>query len=262
MKPGKLKLRILTWNIVLGRSSAVAPPSWHRDDGVAQLTALIPQVLAERPQVLALQEIPYPRWAAEVFFPAGYRVVGTAESHCGHTALLVHQGLASQLRSVHLIGPCVLGFFEIEGHNIALSSMHLAPHDVGAVHRIQCLRDLTSVCQQGALDAWVLCGDWNMRQSEEEALFGVVEPPLIDCWSLSGLPAAFRVTWDSTCNRFWPRGRRFLAHFDRICVWPRASVTEYHLVGAQPLTSASHYVSDHFGIFANLTFSFTMLNKN
>ena len=255
MKPGKLKLRVLTWNIVLAKSSAAAPPHWHRDDGISQLTALIPLVLSERPQVLALQEIPYPRWAAEVFFPAGYRVVGSVESHCGHTALLVDQELASQLRSVHYIGPSVLGFFEVAGCNIAISSMHLAPHESGAEDRIKSLRDLTAVCQQGVADAWLLCGDWNLRQTEESALFGVVDPPLLDCWERSEAPAEYRVTWDSTRNRFWSRGNRFRAFFDRICVWPDACVGEYRRVGDQSLTSPSHFVSDHFGIYANVTFS-------
>ena len=255
MKPGKRELSVLTWNIVLAKSSAAAPPSWHRDDGVAQLTAMIPLVLSEHPQVVALQEIPYPRWAAEVFSPAGYRLVGTAESHCGCTALLVQEELARKLQRVHVIGPCVLGCFDFDGFGLAIASMHLAPHESGALQRHECLGDLISVCQQSMAAAWVLCGDWNLRQSEEDTLFGTAQPALLDCWKLSGVPAEFRVTWDSYRNRFWPRGRKFRAHFDRICVWPLATVREYRLVGEQPLTSDSHFVSDHYGIFTRLVFS-------
>jgi hypothetical protein len=154
--------------------------------------------LSTPPDVIALQECPYPSWGADNFNFSGYTSVGTRVSHCGYVDLLLKTELASDYRTIQLNEslPSVACSFTLPNKSrIAVSSSHLAPFKEGFRMRSnQCnmlMNSLTEECSN-----CVLLGDFNMRAAEDKPIEQMCGG-WIDAWKASGSKGSNKFTWNS-----------------------------------------------------------------
>ena len=93
----------------------------------------------------------------------------------------------------------------------------------------------------------ILVGDLNMRNAEDSSF---EELGLTDSWKMAGKEQATKNTWDSNLNKYHQNGFGFACRFDRAYIRGLTVVkNSFELVGQSSVPpSASHFLSDHFGI--------------
>ena len=183
-------LTLLSWNIALTEPSAICNRSSR------ECTHLIcEECLSHNPDVIALQESPYPSWGADTF--GDYISMGTRQSHCGYVDLLLHNKLTNY-KYIELDKqlPSVAASVTLRNKsNVALSSSHFAPFKENFPLRVQqCNRLMSSVTQE--CGNCILIGDFNMRTAEDvhmESLCG----GWADAWKSCGSNTVSKFTWNS-----------------------------------------------------------------
>mmetsp|Transcript_24730 Transcript_24730/g.51791 ORF Transcript_24730/g.51791 Transcript_24730/m.51791 type:complete len:344 (+) Transcript_24730:66-1097(+) len=228
------------------------------------------------PDIIALQESPYPTWGDEEFGSSGYVSMGTQMTHCGYVDLLLRSELARTSRPLPLrVGaqstqqsvisdiavnlPSVATTILLPNRTrVAVSSSHLAPFKENeALRAYQCqslMKILSDEC-----DNCIVIGDMNMRASEDKMVEKFDNKSWIDAWKECGSDKSVKFTWDSFVNNYHDGGFRFKARFDRCYVRGGGNdgllgVNYYGLMGNRPVGkedgggSRGDYLSDHFGL--------------
>ena len=103
-------LTIVSWNIAEAAPSFAAPSRSRR---AQEAPRLIRECILGRnqspPDIIALQESPFPSFGTELFEEHGYvSVGGTTLSHCGYVDLLLRKKLAEKSSIVKLLVQDVL----------------------------------------------------------------------------------------------------------------------------------------------------------
>jgi len=250
-----MDLSILTWNIAKAETSFSAPAHWKEEYATETHAALRYPIVHNRPDFLALQEIPSVQWLPHIVSFSDYIPIGTAPSHCGHTALLIKTTKQKSVRKVFQIGPAVVGIFDWNGLSIALCSAHLYPGKEGKEYRKIQMEAIVRLCESQNIAHWIIVGDMNMRKEEEETIESLPSAvPLVDVWKQQG-DTNNRWTWDSYQNRYHPKSHPFRARFDRVYLYSSILKTqEFVRIGDKPLENPHHFPSDHFGIYTVFQF--------
>ena len=245
-------LSLLSYNISLAIPSYSAPSSWREDDFFEQRQALQKLLLAQNVDIIALQEVPQPKWPLLIFPITSYVPIGSAQSHSGYTSLLVRPSVAKNISQVYQIGPCILAVLDDLDGTLAIASCHLAPSSNNDTLRKELLQTIIRFCEENHIDRWLLLGDMNMRQRENPIIEALPKnSSLCDAWKICG-NTSNRWTWDSKRNHYHPPPRNtFCARFDRIYSWPNSwKPKSFARFGDKALLSSKHFLSDHFGIRA------------
>ncbi|KAL7487243.1 hypothetical protein ACHAW6_012844 [Cyclotella cf. meneghiniana] len=257
-------LTLLSWNIAMARPSSMAPDAIERSREIGRLIRqeCLGQPSNPRtipPDVIALQECPYPSWGADNFDSLGYTSLGTRKSHCGHVDLLLRKELANGFQPIELNErlPSVACSFTLpnESH-IAVSSSHLMPFKEGFPTRYrQCnllMKSLVDECAN-----CVLLGDFNMRAAEDKAIEQLCGG-WIDAWKANGAEKLSNFTWNSFVNQYHEGGYKFKARFDRCYLKGDAlNLQHFRLIGNNPVRKEDNggvgdYLSDHFGLLVRI----------
>lgn len=172
-------------------------PSAASNRNSRECTRLISkECLSRSPDVIALQESPFPSWGDNTF--EDYTSVGIQQSHCGYVDLLLRNELAGCHQSIELNShlPSVAASIILPNKiQIAISSSHLAPFKDNFPTRAQQCNDLmTSLTNE--FDNCILLGDFNMRAAEDEYvenLCGGWE----DAWKGCGYDTSTKFSWNS-----------------------------------------------------------------
>jgi hypothetical protein len=287
-----IRLTLLSWNVANARPSSWAPDPARRSRSAPNLirdecllppllplspssSGVAPRFSSSPPDVIALQECPYPTFGSDIFGDSGYVSMGTRSSHCGYVDLLVRGGLTTTATTTldnsdgddarrptftvipterHGL-PSVAAAIEFpNGAIVAVSSSHLAPFKDGAPHRLVQCAALMSLMSERADDC-VLLGDFNARASEDKGLEGSGGGDWIDTWKCTGSRLGDKFTWDSFANRYHSdEGFKFKARFDRCYVRGETlTVTGFGLMGNRPVDGrVGDYLSDHYGLVVGL----------
>ena len=294
-----IRLTLLSWNVSNAHPSSSAPdparrsrsaPSLIRDECLllplpprspssSSSSGAAPRFSSTSPpDVIALQECPYPTFGSDVFGDSGYVSMGTRPSHCGYVDLLVRMGLTSTTTTTtggddddarrrrrrptatviaterHGL-PSVAATIEFpNGASVAVSSSHLAPFKDGAPDRLVQCATLMSLMSERADDC-VLLGDFNARAAEDRGMEGSDGGGWTDAWKCAGSRTGDKFTWDSFANRYHgDEGFKFKARFDRCYVRGEAlTVTRFGLMGNQRVDArVGDYLSDHYGLVVGL----------
>lgn len=256
-----IPLTVASWNIAEAAPSFCAPDKARR---IREAPRLIRECLLsskQQPDIIALQECPYPSFGSELFAEFGYvSSAGTVMSHCGYVDLLLKQQLAKQSRPITLGSDLSSVATRIILPNkaiISVSSSHLAPFKTGATERLmQCLHLMESLHRES--ENMVLVGDFNMRAAEDDSIERLGS--WRDAWKETGSNRSNKFTWDSFANHFHEDGFSFKARFDRCYVrgGDILSVNNFGLIGNKPVGksrgggSAKDYLSDHFGMVVGI----------
>jgi hypothetical protein len=133
-----------------------------------------------------------------------------------------------------------------------------SPFGEGKNERYQQIQEIIRPIERDTL--LIIGGDYNMRQNED---LSVEKMGLRDAWKESGCDKSQKNTWDSVdrsprdrpetgpWNRYHANGYPFACRFDRMYFRGEKnfiSPTHFQLFANTPLTSPSHFLSDHFGI--------------
>ena len=249
------QITIVSFNVAGFQPSQAATSRW---DPLAHFRSAI---LKQSPDVVCLQEVPYGAWD---FLP-GYECIGSCESHCLYVVLLIKSEWASYCSRVpNVQAPAVLGRLAFaSGASLLLGSCHFAPFADGASARMQQMQ--TMLRYRKTHDSnFCMAGDFNMRVKEDQKFEAL---GLRDAWKDAGALHKEKNTWDS-CDRT-PRGAvagtgphnayhgteafQFACRFDRIYLsGENLTTTSFRLFANKPLTNPFHYLSDHFGMVAQL----------
>ncbi|KAL3775058.1 hypothetical protein ACHAW5_001192 [Stephanodiscus triporus] len=291
-----IPLTLLSWNVSNAQPSSSAPDPAQRARLAPRLIRdeclLLPfpgssssSAASSLPDVIALQECPYPTFGREVFGDSGYVSMGTRPSHCGYVDLLVREGLTTMTtrdadddydggdaqrrrRRRRRRGPMttiiaterhdlpsVAATIELpNGANVAVSSSHLAPFKEGAHERLLQCATLMSLMSERASDC-VLLGDFNARAAEDKGMEGLAGGGWVDAWKCGGSNPGDKFTWDSFANRYHgDDGFKFRARFDRCYVRGEAlNVTRFGLMGNRRVNGrVGDFLSDHYGLVVDL----------
>ena len=258
---------VMSWNIAMGESSYSCPAEWSKK---RQFEALTNVVRRHNPDILALQEVPNEEWIRPWKQKLGYVSTTVTASHCGLVMLLIRRPLSRSVISKVSIGPAVVVTLRCAGtFDLCISSMHLFPSKSNAFRRREQLKSIVSWCKSQTTSSrrtyWILCGDTNMRKSEETAVENLAScqetktPGLLDAWKSIGSLKDTRFTWDSHRNKFHQECFSFTCRFDRIYTHRSDGQllrpNSFSLVGNTLASSSSgHYLSDHFGLLASFSF--------
>ncbi|KAL9180215.1 hypothetical protein ACHAXT_008185 [Thalassiosira profunda] len=246
---GGIPLSLISWNVALGRPSAVAPDFSKRALDAPQL--IRDACLNGAPDVIALQECPSPRFGHAEFASAGYASMGSRPSHCGYCNLLVKEELGSAA-PIELPKdlPAVAAAVALpNGTTVALSSSHMAPFKEGAYERLLQCQSLMGALSEEA-DNCILLGDMNMRAAEDTGVENASGGGWIDAWKGAGADPSLKFSWNSFANRYHEGGFKFKARFERCYLRGEAlEVNRYGFVGDKPVEGRrGDYLSDHFGL--------------
>ena len=80
-------LTLLSWNISNAKPSFSAPNIHQRAQDAPRL--IREECLRYTPDIIALQECPYPQFGTEEFTDDGYISAGTQQSHCGYSKCIL-----------------------------------------------------------------------------------------------------------------------------------------------------------------------------
>ena len=263
-------LTLLSWNI------SNAKPSFSAPNNIHQRAQDAPRLIREEclrytPDIIALQECPYPQFGTEEFTDDGYISAGTQQSHCGYVDLLIRKELIEQddndvkFQPIHLPKmhpimtnlpiPSVATKIQLPNNtNVAISSSHLSPFKDNANLRLLQIMTLMDSMINNECDNCILLGDMNMRKAEDK---DIENAGLIDAWKTCGSKRNTNFTWNSYVNRYHDGGFKFRARFDRCYVYGEdISVREFGLIGNNPVDGTEgDYLSDHFGLKVGLDIS-------
>ena len=259
-------LTLLSWNISNAHPSYSTPDSARRSEESPRLIreeCLRPNANANAPSsppdIIALQECPYPSFGEEEFGQSGYVSMGTQQSHCGYVDLLVRKELAigNNARPIRTVRehnlPSVAATIVLPNETkIAASSSHLAPFKDGAFQRItQCMTLMDLLNDQA--DNCILLGDFNTRAAEDSGIENACGGGWIDAWKETGSKSDAKFSWNSFANMYHEGGFKFRARFDRSYVRGEAlSVTQFGFIGNNYVEKKGDYLSDHFGLMVGL----------
>eukprot|EP00804_Cyclotella_cryptica_P003847 CCRYP_015727-RA/>CCRYP_015727-RA protein AED:0.03 eAED:0.03 QI:73/1/1/1/1/1/2/481/286 len=257
-------LTLLSWNIAMAEPSSMAPNAIERS---REFGRLIREECLGRPSsrqtttpdVIALQECPYPSWGVDNFDSCGYASVGNRQSHCGFVDLLLRKELADDCKSIELDEslPSVACSFTLPNKaRIAVSSSHLAPFKDGFRTRSkQCnmlMNSLTEECVN-----CILLGDFNMRAAEDKNIEQMCGG-WVDAWKSNGAKGSSQFTWNSFANQYHEDGFKFKARFDRCYLkGDTLNLRRFQLIGNRPVRKQDNggvrdYLSDHFGLLVRI----------
>lgn len=246
---------MVSWNIAEAVPSFSAPSFSKRERDAPRLIRDCVLSLGKnkrRPDIIALQESPYPSFGTEIFSEQGYvSVGGTKLSHCAYVDLLLMKELAEQAKPISLRSdlPSVACRVLLPNKTtISVSSSHLAPFKTGARIRLKQCQDLReSLLRESA--NMISLGDYNARQIEDKDMENLLG---IDAWKAAGSNRN-KFTWDSFLNKYHEDGFAFRARFDRCYVGGHnIQVKRFGLVGNQPVESTKDFLSDHYGMIIGL----------
>jgi len=249
-------LTIVSWNIAEAAPSFTAPSFSRR---AKEAPRLIRECILRNqppPDIIALQESPFPSFGTDVFEEQGYvSVGGTTLSHCGYVDLMLKKQLAKQSRQISLdsnLSSVACRIVLPNKTTISVSSSHLAPFKHGASTRFrQCQHLRESLLQES--DNMILLGDYNMRQSEDTSIENILG---IDAWKAAGSNFRSKFTWDSFANKYHEDGFSFRARFDRCYVGgEKIRVNRFGLIGNKAVVrggSTKDFLSDHYGMIIGL----------
>ena len=234
-------LTLLSWNISKTQPSFSAPNFTQRSRDSPRLIREECLHRTPSPDIIALQECPYPSFGDEEFGPSGYVSVGTNPSHFGYVDLLVRKGLTegnvqpmATVQESRL--PSVAATIELPNETkINVSSSHLAPFKDGAYERYtQCMNLMNLLNWQ--TDNCILMGDFNMRMAEDEGVENLWDGGWIDAWKETGSNSATKFTWNSYANAYHEGGFKFRARFDRCYVQGEdLTVKTFGFMGNEPV---------------------------
>ena len=144
-------VRLLTYNVSGLNTSALAPAGFT----LHQKYALIAELATKhQPQLLSLQELQPAVAPGELasldglLKEAGLSLAAAAKSHCGATAIYVHQSLGATVEEAWATGPCAVAALRLparrgkSGSSLFFCGCHLAPFGDGESLRLQQVRDL------------------------------------------------------------------------------------------------------------------------
>ena len=248
-------LTIVSWNIAEAAPSFAAPSFSRR---AKEAPRLIRECILRNqppPDIIALQESPFPSFGTDVFEEQGYvSVGGTTLSHCGYVDLMLKKQLAEQSRPILLdsnLSSVACRIVLPNKTTISVSSSHLAPFKHGASTRFrQCQHLRESLLHES--DNMILLGDYNMRQSEDTSIENILG---IDAWKAAGSNFRSKFTWDSFANKYHEDGVSFRARFDRCDVGgENIRVNRFGLIGNKVVEGGStkDFLSDHYGMIIGL----------
>ncbi|KAL7534604.1 hypothetical protein ACHAXR_008645 [Thalassiosira sp. AJA248-18] len=251
-------LTLLSWNISNAQPSFSAPDFTQRSEESPRLIREECLRPTPSPDIIALQECPYPSFGEEEFGQSGYVSMGTQQSHCGYVDLLVRKELAARntqpIRTVQEGNlPSVAATIVLPNETkIAASSSHLAPFKDGAYQRIiQCMTLMDLLDEQA--DNCILLGDFNTRAAEDKGIENAGGGGWIDAWKETGSNSEVKFSWNSFANQYHEGGFKFRARFDRSYVRGEAlSVRQFGFIGNKCVEKKGDYLSDHFGLLVGL----------
>lgn len=257
-------LTLCSWNIANAAPSFSAPDTVQRCKDSPRL--IREECLRARPaqtsspDIIALQECPFPSFGIEEFGPSGYVSMGTQQSHCGYVDLLVRKELTMrdqsaqpipEVKQYHL--PSVAATIELPNKTkISVSSSHLAPFKEGAYQRLTQCTALMELMNQRT-DNCILLGDFNTRAAEDKGIESTCDGGWIDAWKGTGSNPKVKFTWDSFVNRYHEGGFKFRARFDRCYVRGEAlGLQNFDFIGNACAETKGDYLSDHYGMLVGL----------
>ena len=249
-----MPLTAVSWNIAEAAPSFSAPSFSRRERDAPRLIRECVLGDGRQPDIIALQESPYPSFGDETFFEQGYvSTGGTKLTHCGYVDLLLKKQLAEKASRITLASgqPSVACRLVLPNNTtISVASSHLEPFKTGArVRRRQC-QDLRDSLAHGSANNMILLGDFNARQSEDKDMEKIVG---IDAWKSCGSNNITKFTWDSFVNKYHQDGFSFRARFDRCYVGgSEINVKRFGLIGNKSVDSAKDFLSDHYGMIIGL----------
>lgn len=221
------------------------------------------------PDIIALQESPYPEWGSETFGPYGYTSAGTSSSHCYYIDILIRQTLFPsterfstpprnrinlQSKSPTLNIPAVavkVPLMDSLGIDVTVTfaSCHLEPFGSKEA-KAKRKKQMHHLIQSISTENYIILGDMNMRQDEDKGILalgssntgpaaddyrGHDDPPLRDSWACRGTKEN-KFTWNSKVNHFHEGGYEYTARYDRAYFRGGGlSVQSFGFVGDEPL---------------------------
>ncbi|MAA79799.1 MAG: hypothetical protein CL916_11115 [Deltaproteobacteria bacterium] len=242
---------ILTWNISQANASHAAPTDWKDADGAENRTVISNLIRSHNPDILALQEIPDPSWLPMIVSFDAYIPLGSAQTHCGFTTLLIRPQLAKNIKNVYQVGPSIIAFWKNKSITLSISSSHLHPGKGGSPERKEQYTALWQCANQQNATHMVFAGDMNMRGHEDANMESICHPPLHDVWKKIGTHQN-KWTWNTKINHYHKNRFAFTARFDRIYSTSNIEQKSLRLVGGTPLSNPHHFASDHFGLCAQM----------
>ena len=242
---------ILTWNISQAKASNAAPRDWKESGSSENRMVIANLIRSHNPDILALQEVPDPSWLPMIVSFDSYIPLGSVQTHCGFTTLLIRPKLAKNIRYVFQVGPSIIAFWKERSMMISLSSSHLHPGKEGHIERLQQFTALWNCARQQQATHMVFTGDMNMRGHEDQHVESLCQPPLVDIWKQIGTPKN-KWTWNTKINHYHKHRVSFTARFDRIYCTSNIQQQSLKQIGCKPLSNPHHFASDHFGLCANL----------
>lgn len=222
------EISFLSWNLALLERPADAPMSWTQSHTEAAVRDV---VLAEKPDVVLLQELP----GLVPFVETHGMVPANPKSHSGNLATLVGHDLLATKPTVSVVeGFAVLTTFAEA--DLTIANVHLMS---GAGAQDQRLMQISKVVESAPTDRLVIVGDTNTRVEEANDLaslgLATEKPP--------------SPTWDSRRNRFRSTGPEFSAYFTRWFAGGSVTVRDVGVHNA-PTQFEGHrfHLSDHFAL--------------
>eukprot|EP00984_Skeletonema_dohrnii_P019519 scaffold9347_cov195-Skeletonema_dohrnii-CCMP3373.AAC.5 len=258
-------LSIVSWNIAEAAPSFAAPCFDTRSRDAPRLIreCILGSGRSSRPpDIIALQECPYPSFGTETFVEQGYvSAGGTTLSHCGYVDLLLKKQLAENSRPISLdrnLSSVACRIALPNQTTISVSSSHLAPFKHGAGTRLRQCQNLKESLHQESGNNMILLGDYNMRQSEDKAIENILG---IDAWKAAGSNYRNKFTWDSFSNEYHEDGFSFRARFDRCYAGgDKIHVNRFGLIGNKAVVGTKDFLSDHYGMIIGFDVEKTSLD--
>lgn len=238
------KIGIISWNI----SGNDLPANAQINIDLETKWELIAQEMkSNSPKILALQEIPMPELAVVYAEQMDLVAVEAIQTHEGYTALAIPKIWKDKIQHIVKTGAAVGCTIKMEDELWAIISIHLAPSKNMAPIRFAQLKNVVELINSRC-DRVIIAGDTNMRKSENSSISGL---GLQDAYYLSNSPKEHRWTWDSYKNPYHANSYAFTVRFDKILL-KQWHVNSFQLIGTKPIEKGV-YLSDHFGIFSELT---------
>jgi endonuclease/exonuclease/phosphatase family metal-dependent hydrolase len=221
-----------------------------------QVQEVVTELLRTDPDVIFLQECPTKKWAADTF--PDYTFAGARRTHAGYTSLLLKPKFSAEPMALHSDILAVMAKIQIGTKQFVLASVHLEPFGSGSFQRQDQVQELMDAAGPLGL---LFAGDCNMRDAEDEAMEKTLH--LTDVWKEAGSKETNRYSWDTEDHGeyfkqyYGESTRQYRRRYDRIYV--HGATIQAHafaLIANTPIgTSKNHFLSDHFGLTAEIGLS-------
>ena len=155
--------------------------------------------------------------------------------------------ISTQIKEILHAPPALIAKVNIGDYNVDIASCHLYPSKDAKNERLFFLSKLK---EHLTAETTIIMGDMNMRDNETKP---VLQLGLDDVFLLGGSPKEKKFTWNSRENLFRKESYQFTCRFDRILT-TGLLIKSFDLIGHKPI-HPRHYLSDHYGIFAEVTFN-------